>query len=563
MSNPWGLTGRWETPYSHQINCVVAARNVKRGYANLPCGAGKSAIVYMLANDPGVSGVRPKNVLIVGGSRSTSTQLYTNGVDNTTIGSCLEYAFEQKAISLAPPNSPRRVHLTSYGYVLALQKQPFAERLYTKTPWDLIVLDEVHQAMGAQTWKSIQRVIGPNTRVIGLTGTPYRTPTPSELDKSASSGTLMDQNSAFLEPLGACFYQISIKALAGEGLIAKLSFRFITVPIDDSMANGKYENMPATERRDVAALNKNKALAIAQIVARHRARNETGIIFIQKLACAEAFDDMIRTVPCMADGVVMVGATSEENAKEHNDRLQSALRDLTLKKVPFLILSKAYEFGIDVPNITYVAMSDGPGASVRSDTQRTGRVCRNCKRDVQKSAFVYSLSMAGTHEIHEKQFFVTNLRQHGFTDDDISTTHFDVDGARREIGISEPVLAGVAEKLLQRQEKNAGKRKEKQAKKDIARERCTLRQSHTAREQKAHPLFKSKIRRSNKRVQNTLSTDSLKRLTDANTSGREEYLRKLKTQTQRQAHGEKTPKNTPSSVTNDGFTLATDSLSSP
>lgn len=528
MPNQWGLTGQWETPYAHQVNCVMAARKVKQGYAELPCGAGKSAVVYMLACDPGEYDDRPKKVLILGGSRSTSTQLYNNGIQNTNLGPYLEYAFEQKAISLAPPNSTRRVHITSYGYLLALQNQPFAERLYTKTPWDLIVLDEVHQAMGTQTWKCIVRIIGPNTRVIGLTGTPYRTPTPSELDKSASSGKSMDQNSTFLNPLGPRFYKISVKDLECAGLIAKLSFRFITVPIDDSMANGKYENMPATERRDVAALNKNKALAIAQIVSHHRARNETGIIFIQKIACAEALEDMIREVPCMAGGVVMVGATSEEKASEHSDRLQSALQDLKLKKIPFLILSKAYEFGIDVPNITFVTMSDGPGASVRSDTQRTGRVCRNCSPHTQKKAFVYSLSMAGTHEIHEKQFYLDNLREHGFSGDEISTTNFDVEKAKREVGIPEEILSGVAKKLLRRQEDNAGKRKEKQAKKDIAQERHILRRSHAAREQKAHPLFKSKIRRSNKLQQNTLRVTAQQRLTDANLSGRKEYLYKQK-----------------------------------
>ena len=47
----------------------------------------------------------------------------------------------------------------------------------------------------------------------------------------------------------------------------------------------------------------------------------------------------------MAGGVVMVGATSEEKASEHSDRLQSALQDLKMKRIPFLILSKAYEFG--------------------------------------------------------------------------------------------------------------------------------------------------------------------------------------------------------------------------
>ena len=525
----WGLKGNWKIPHQHQIDCVVKARGVVRGYADLPCGSGKTLVCYMLANDQGAYNDPPRNVLIVGGSRSTSTQLYTNGCQNTSLDQSLEYAFEQKEIRLAPSTCERRVHVTSYAFILSLHNQPFAERMYTTVAWDLIVLDEVHQAMGAQTWKCLQRIIRPTSRVIGLTGTPYRTPTPNELDKSATSAKNIDQNSSFLDALGPRFFQVSIKDLGNKGLIAKLNFKFLTVPMDDSMRNGKYEMMPATERRDAAALNSNKALAIAKIVSYHRARKETGIIFIQKLACADALSQMIRNVKCMDGGVVMVGATSEEKATEHNQRLQKALGMLERNEIPFLILSQAYEFGIDVPSIRYVAMSDGPGASVRSDTQRTGRVCRNATLGHQKEAVVYSLSMADTHEIHEKQSFVNNLRAHGFTEADISTSLFDVAQAKEELGVDDTVLVAMSNMLLQRQEKNAGKRKEKKIKKDIANERSVLRLAHTIREQKAHPLFKSKVKQSNKSAASTLRTQAFKRLTDANMSGRAEYLCKIQT----------------------------------
>lgn len=248
------LCGAWATPYAHQVECVVAARKYREGFAELPCGAGKSAVVFMIANDRGSHEHPPKRVLVVGGGRSASVQLLEEARKNTTLGETLTFAFatDNKA-RRAQPVGAREVMVTSYHHLSAACKGDGAfhsARKYTRQPWDLIILDECHQAMADGAWANIQLLRSPETTVIGLTGTPFRTPTPDELKKALSGDTLLEQSSRFLDKLGPRFYGVTAKELEAQKLIAKVKYNFITVPQGRDMSES-YSSLSKTERRDV------------------------------------------------------------------------------------------------------------------------------------------------------------------------------------------------------------------------------------------------------------------------------------------------------------------------
>lgn len=245
----FGLCGAWKAPYSHQVECVVAARKRRAGYSELPCGSGKSAVVFMIANDPGTQEYPPKRVLVVGGGRSASVQLFEEGRKNTTLGQALTFAFtpERRAVD------EREVMVTSYHHLSAACKYEgrlHCARKYTRHTWDLIILDECHQAMADGAWANIQLLRSPETAVIGLTGTPFRTPTPGELRKALVGDTLLEQSSRFLDKLGPCFYGVTAKELEAQMLIATVKYKFVTVPQGNDMSES-YKSLSKTERRDV------------------------------------------------------------------------------------------------------------------------------------------------------------------------------------------------------------------------------------------------------------------------------------------------------------------------
>lgn len=248
------LCGAWATPYPHQMECVLAARKIQEGYAELPCGSGKSGIVAMIANDGGNERDPPRSVLVVGGGRSASVQLFEEVRRNTTLGQALTFAFaaETKARRV-PEVRGREVMITSYHHLSAALKGNggfHSARKYTRRSWDLIILDECHQAMADGAWANIQLLRSPQTAVIGLTGTPFRTPTPEELRTALSTDTILEQNSRFLNKLGPCFYSVTAKELESKNLIARVKYNFVTVPQGSDMYES-YEHLSKTERRDV------------------------------------------------------------------------------------------------------------------------------------------------------------------------------------------------------------------------------------------------------------------------------------------------------------------------
>lgn len=245
---------------------------------------------------------------------------------------------------------------------------------------------------------------------------------------------------------------------------------------------------------ELAALNLNKALAICSIVKHHVELGETGICFVQKLACADALELLIESLPFLRGTQIVKGASGKDKSDEHDRRLKGVLGQLERKEIPLAILTKSSEEGLNVKSLSYVLMSDGPGASVRSDTQRAGRACRNITPGVQKSATVYSLSMQETHEEREKEAYVQSVLKNGFVEgEDIFRSTFDVSDASAQTGADDELLLRVAKELIGRQESCAGARHAAEVKRKNAKKTSEMKMLHKNLKAGARPIMKSRI----------------------------------------------------------------------
>jgi len=479
----------WATPYEHQIAAIEAARKVRNGYVMLGCGAGKSLIALGFGTDPHFGN---QNVLIVAGGRGASMQFLEEVRKNTTLEEQgrLTWAFDKSEHSKNRPESS--IHITSYDHLKKQLAQEHSSRIYTSKQYHLVVLDECHRALADGAWNTITKVVTKDvTRVIGLTGTPFRNPTKKELEGSAAGkNTLLQQSSAFLKPLGPCFYSVRAKELEDKKMTAKMEFEFVTVPSGPDMEN--YEHLDGNERRDTAALNRNKALMIASIVKKHWERGETGIIFVQKLACADAILRMAE-LPFMRGIDKITGTKGSKSSASHDAHRKEVLRKLENKEMPAAVMTSAAEEGMNVLSISYVILSDGPGNSIRSDTQRAGRGTRNAVPGVQKHSTVYSLNTENTHEITEKQAYVDSIREQGFVGEEVSTYRMDVAEVMQSTGVSEEMLHDVAQILVNRQEEQAGKMHKDKVSKERKAETNKYEDVRKARVQQAHHLFKFKV----------------------------------------------------------------------
>lgn len=532
-SNEGVFRGRWKVPFPLQTAAVAAARSQKRGVMSLSCGSGKSRVIFELAVDGGLSGLPPERVLVVGGRRHTSAQLLAAGRDFTTLGDSIEYRLDRDVFSQKPLRTQRTLHITSYDFVTSdYFRSREMDGTYRHGRWDLVILDEAHLAMGSETWSIISKdLISPTTRVIGLTGTPFRKECKKDTALAKRLNSALPPESAFLAPLGDIFFSVSMKQLEDDRLIAKHKFCFWTVPQEEKSSLPD-QKLPPGEIRDRAALNANKALALASIVAKHRYHPggmQTGIIFVTKLFCAEAFTWMIDTVPCMAGGVVITGSTSNERGAEKEKEVREAMEKLEAGEIPFAIMSMAFEAGINVPSISYVATCDGVGFALRSDLQKIGRVSRNplVVQGGQKQATVYTLSMERTHEMRERQALIQNLLEQGYREAvDVLYSDFDVATAKREVAFPEELLARIAKKLADRQETNAGTRNLKAVNSEVKASIEVVKQNNKIAVQTVHPLFRRRKKKQAKAALDGVMEEAAQKLAVATEDGMAAYRAK-------------------------------------
>lgn len=172
-------------PFPHQLT-MFNDQVVNRRFFNLAAmGVGKTsgsiwAAMYLLH----VGAV--KRVLVISPVSTMIETWATGWFEHTMLQANVIYG-ATRATKVKKATNPGVFNITNYDSVVAMNKE------LTQTRWDLIIIDELRTYANASTsrWKAMNKLIHPETRVWGLTGTPRSR---SPLDVHGQVRLLMPNN---------------------------------------------------------------------------------------------------------------------------------------------------------------------------------------------------------------------------------------------------------------------------------------------------------------------------------------------------------------------------------
>ena len=506
-----------QTLRKYQIDALEKIANAKRGYLRIPCGGGKTLVAAACACHPDEG-----HVLILAGNKKAAKQLYSELNNNTTLGDRLRMTVDQQtAFAMKRPLPERMVHVTSYDWFVSKtgDKNMLSwASFYLNTQWSLLVLDEVHMAMATTTWKRIKMILpddeGLPPRAIGLTGTPFR-----KRDDEGSRSKTEDRHN-FLDPLGPLIYEVPMRddetgepvGLENLGMIAKMFWIRVTVPPDPDIVGHT-----TLEKRDVAALSANKTDTLRAIVATHLSRGEKGMVYLDKIAVAEALALTFEHVPEFRSAAIITGRRSCMDTKGYYTDVADKLKRLECGDLDVLLVSRCCDESLNLPIVSFVIMLDCKGDSIRQKVQRAGRASRTIdeapsnvhetdedalarRLKNQKSASIYTLVTENSNEEEENAAFEKVLTEQNYTLANGRIIHKTdrevIQEAKRVASFEElsPELRTViSSTMAKRQENNAGHR-EGNAAANARRDRNKMEAAKdTARLQSSHPLFKNRV----------------------------------------------------------------------
>lgn len=546
-----GLCGKFSNCRSYQKEAVELVATAKRGYLRIPCGGGKTLVGAACVCHPDEG-----NVLVIGGNKKASKQLYTEFLNNTTLGDRLQIAVDrQTASTIRTPLPQRMVHVTSYDWFVSKtgdRNMLSWACFYLKTSWSLVLLDEVHMAMASTTWKRLKMILSDDTstppRAIGMTGTPFR-----KKDDEESRAKPEDRQN-FLDPLGPLLYEVPMKdadsytgapvGLENLGMIAKMYWTRVTVPPDPLVIG----HTPL-ERRDVAALSANKTDALRAILAVRLARGENGMVYLDKIAVAEALEMIFDHVSEFKKSAVITGRRSDVDPGKYYSEVADKLNRLEAGELDVVLVSRCCDESLNIPRIQFVIMLDSKGDSIRQKVQRAGRASRTVDvtpeggdeneeaafirrmRD-QKTASIYTLVTEGSNEEVENAAFEEVLAEQNYTLANgriIHKTARDVIIEAKQVSAFEELTpdlrAVISNKMACRQESNAGQREGQTAAETRRSKNKVEAAKDTKRLQSTHPLFSGRVAKSCATRKKTREKLIATERAEAIERGRSDYLR--------------------------------------
>ena len=541
------LCGKFSSPRPYQLEAIRMVEGAKRGYLRIPCGGGKTLVGAACVSHPDES-----HVLVLAGNKKAAKQFHAELKANTTLGDRLQIAVDhQTASEMKQPLPERMVHVTSYEWFVSKtgdRNMLSWATFYLKTSWSLVLLDEVHMAMAFTTWKRIGMIVPEDPslppRAIGMTGTPFK--------KMDDSRAKVEDKQTFLDPLGPCIYEVAMKdpdtadkqmGLENLGMIAKMFWTRVSVPPDPSVVGHT-----KLERRDVAALSANKTDALRAILAIHLARQEKGMIYLDKLAVVDALATTFEIVPEFKKAAVITGRRSGVDRGSYYNDVTDKLSRLDSGDLDVLLVSRCCDESLNIPTIRFVVMLDCKGDSIRQKVQRAGRASRTIdeapegedeetaltrRLKNQKTATIYTLVTEGSNEEAESLAFEEVLAEQNYTPSNGRLFHRTdrdvIEEAKRVSSFEElapDLRSAISSKMACRQENNAGNREGEAAAETRRGKNRAEAAKDTRRLQNTHPLFSGRVAKSCANRKRTREELIAKEREEAAEKGRVDYISK-------------------------------------
>lgn len=418
---PSTLKGNLAILRAPQRDAIEAfTRANRRGIVILPCGTGKTAVMLKCLCD-----CKASKAILITTSNQAAKQLKNDIISGTTINPSAVRVLT--GVVKEQIQGEHVVIITTYTLFgrddLSWETMFHFEQI-KRMKFDFVGLDEVHSAPAAHVRKFVSLIINspfvtPPSAVLALTATLFRERGPNGRVRRKEDGDELSIDDFTF--IGNVVYRATWSAMQLIGVIAKLTFIRVNCYVDASV-NAVIEGVEdLNERNDLLALPPSKAEAAGSIARLHRSWGHQVLVFVERLVLVQILVDC-NVFPGFE--VVSGERTPEENS--------TSLARLDAGEIPGLILSRLGDTAINLtsPRLQCLIKLDGPPRSRCRDAQRTGRVARTPdvggfegetdeaatarRRNIQKTAFVYSMVTEGEPETSGAIYREHALRAEGY-----------------------------------------------------------------------------------------------------------------------------------------------------
>lgn len=395
------------TPYAHQKSAmrrlsIIDKENAFSTLVVLPTGGGKTytASTWLLKNaidkKKKIIWVAHRQMLLDQAAESFQKYAYAEAMPHIS-------EFTYRIVS-GSSNHDRSIDIKSNDNILILSKDSIGRNLQVLDKWlkgekeVYCVIDEAHHAT-AKTYRKIINYIQervPNTKLLGLTATPFRTAKEEEglLAKIFRDG--VDENDNVIKNDLGITYQIGLKELINAGILSRPIFE----PYYTDEDYGKNLGLSALEHiQHLDILPEEVATEIAESAARNKLivdtfvkkKEEYGqtIVFAVNINHAISLNELFKKSGIASDYIVsnikdmVTGITI---SREENERKLQAYRN---GKLQVLINVNILTEGVDLPQTKTVFLAR-PTVSKILMTQMVGRALRGTAAGGTAEAYIVS-----------------------------------------------------------------------------------------------------------------------------------------------------------------------------
>lgn len=370
--------GRWSTLDATQAEAIEAIKSTRdSGIVSLACGAGKTAIailscqeckyiLYLTVNSDAVLQTRdailanttltPEQVCVITGQKKDEMNLSSA----TTVAIATFAMFSREDAQ----KSMQTIRL---------------EKTVRSIAWSTILVDEAHVTPGTRYEDLILSLKRPGTRILGFTGTLTKTLLGRE-ETAVQRGEvtrdeLMAQRFAFL---GSVIYSKSWKSLEASGLIARVRFASIKVPVDPILARGT-ALAEGIAKLYAHALPLKKLQAAANLAEAHLQHGHAGLIYSTHIFPAEKVASLLGPRCQVLRGGGSIETTSGGYAFNTSDSTQSILDRLNKREIDIVICTSAADAALDIQREVHFVINLMASKSPTACAQRAGRAMRSKK----------------------------------------------------------------------------------------------------------------------------------------------------------------------------------------
>ena len=375
-------TSKFHTLSIPQIAADEAICTTKKsGIVVFPCGAGKTALFIREATR---KAHKCRNVLVLSYESQGVLQTTDVVLEETDVGR--DHLCCYTAEKRTDPNDFACFMVATYSMFAGADSSQstdtrrVSEFVFTKTEWDLVVLDECQHAP-ADTFREVVEKLKPKAkRILGFTGTLCRSQLGAGAEERIKDGEITRERATeeYFAFIGPVLFRRSCADLEATGDIAKLHLKRIETPAlsHEAYFCRAHTLTEGVTRLYLAGMHPCKLDALWRILHMHQQRGDQGMIFVDHLVHAAVLKTFLGDrceVLAGSDMEDMARSTSAVSNRELVKRFNAGTLDV-------LVATPVGESSLDTYSnkFKFIVVFDAHGGAAAA-SQRLGRAARTAR----------------------------------------------------------------------------------------------------------------------------------------------------------------------------------------